>query len=476
MRIRRREMILTKKRFFPLKSPAPEIAFSEKSCIVQNSDHIRRQCCLIKLDINGKSMKKVSFLIVGGGGRGTVYARHILEMNEQAEVTAIADPRDFFRNRIGDMYRIPENRRFHDWRDALRGEKVADAVIIATQDRLHVEPAVAFADAGYHILIEKPLAPDEEGCRRIVEAADRNGILFSVCHVLRYSNFTRTLKKLIDRGAVGRVMSIQHLDPVGHWRYAHSYVRGNWRREDESSSILLAKSIHDLDWLCYIAGSDCIRVSSFGSRMFFRKENQPREAADRCLECPIEPTCSYSAPRFYLRRIRENIRGAYVESVTPILTEESMLEALRTGPYGRCVFACDNNVADHQVVNLEFRNGVTAVFTLAGCARFGPRRTTVFGSEGELFGDETTLSYYSYLTGETRGIPIPPHIATDAHGGGDYNLLESFVKAVVTGDPTHIVTGAHVSLQSHRLVFDAEISRKEHRIVELDPADSGPVQ
>ena len=212
-------------------------------------------------------MKKVSFLIVGGGGRGTVYARHILEMNEQAEVTGIADPRDFFRNRIGDMHRIPEERRFTDWRDAVSREKLADAVIIATQDRLHVEPAVAFANAGYHILIEKPLAPDEEGCRRIVEAADRNGILFSVCHVLRYSNFTRTLKKLIDRGAVGRVMSIQHLEPVGHWRFAHSYVRGNWRREDESSSILLAKSIHDLDWLCYIAGSDCIRVSSFGSRI-----------------------------------------------------------------------------------------------------------------------------------------------------------------------------------------------------------------
>ena len=411
-------------------------------------------------------MKGISVIIIGCGGRGTVYARHILEMNDRVKVAAVAEPREFFRNRIGDMHHVPEDMRFSDWREILRREKLADAVIITTQDRMHLEPAVAFAERKYHILIEKPLAPDPAGCRRIVEAAEQNHVLLSVCHVLRYSNFTRTLKRLIDEGAVGKVMSVQHLEPVGHWRFAHSYVRGNWCREADSSSALLAKSIHDLDWLCFIVGSDCQRVSSFGSLMFFNRKNQPEGAADRCLECAVEPSCPYSAPRFYINRIRQNIRGAYVESVVGNPTEESMMEALKTSPYGRCVFACDNDVVDHQVVNMEFENGATAVFTLAGCSKYGNRRTTVFGSGGELYGDGEKLYYYSYLTGETRDIEIPPHIKSDVHGGGDYNLLESFVQAVATGDPSSIVTGAKVSLQTHLLVFKAEISRREHRVVE----------
>ncbi len=420
-------------------------------------------------------MKKATVIIIGGGGRGTVYARHLLEMKDRVEVIGIAEPRDFFRNRIGDMWDIPAENRFTDWHDLLKRGKFADAVAITTQDRMHLEPALAFADLKYHILIEKPLAPDPEGCRMIAEAANRNGVLLSVCHVLRYSNFTRTLKQLVDEGAVGKVMSVQHLEPVGHWRFAHSYVRGNWRREAESSAVLLAKSIHDLDWISFIVNSECERVSSFGSLMFFNKENKPEGSADRCLECRLEAECPYSAPRFYVNRVRQNIRGAYVEAVIGNPTEKSMLEALKTSPYGRCVFACDNDVVDHQVVNMEFANGATAVFTLAGCSKFGNRRTTVFGSKGELFGDGDKLYYYSYLTGETRSVEIPPHIPTDVHGGGDYNLLESFVKAITTGDSSAIVTGADVSLRTHLMVFAAEMSRHEHRVVEMKDVLQGDI-
>ena len=285
--------------------------------------------------------------------------------------------------------------------------------------------------------------------------------------MLRYTNFTRTLKKLIDGGRVGQVMSVQHLEPVGYWRFAHSYVRGNWSREEDSSSVLLAKSIHDLDWLRYIVGAAPKQVSSFGSLMFFRKENRPEGAADRCLDCKLEPECPYSAPRFYLERIRSGNIGAYVESVAGDATEESVLRQLRIGPYGRCVFACDNDVADHQVVNIEFENSATAVFTLAGCSKYGDRRTTVFGSLGELYGDGETLRCYSYLTGKTEEIPIPPPEIPDHHGGGDYNLVRSFVDAVLTRNTSEIVTGPEISLETHYLVFAAEIARKSGSVVNM---------
>ena len=233
------------------------------------------------------------------------------------------------------------------------------------------------------------------------------------------------------------------------------------------TGVLLAKSIHDLDWIRYIVDSAPNRVSSFGSLMYFRKENQPAGAADRCLECKIEAQCPYSAPRFYLERIRSGNIGAYVESVAGEGTEENVLRQLRNGPYGRCVFACDNNVIDHQVVNIEFENGATAVFTLAGCSRYGDRRTTVFGSLGELFGDGEKILCHTYLTGKTEEIPIPPPVVPDHHGGGDYNLLRAFVDAVRTRDTSGIVTGPEISLETHYLVFAAEIARKTSAVLKM---------
>lgn len=412
-------------------------------------------------------MKKASVIIIGGGGRGSIYSGHLRTLSDRAEVVAVAEPRDFFRDRIAQTHHIPPENQFRDWHELLKRPKFADAVIITTQDRMHLEPAIAFADLKYDILIEKPLAPALEECRDLIATVENNGIIMSVCHVLRYTNFTRKLKELISGGKIGTVMSVQHLEPVGHWRFAHSYVRGNWRKEEDSSSVLLAKSIHDLDWIRYIVDSAPKQVSSFGSLMFFKKENQPEGAADRCLECALEPQCPYSAPRFYLERIRSGNIGAYVESVSGEATEESVLRQLRNGPYGRCVFACDNDVADHQVVNIEFANGATAVFTLAGCSRYGDRRTTVFGSLGELYGDGETLRCYSYLTGKTEEVAIPPPVVPDHHGGGDYNLVRTFIDAVLTRNTSEIVTGPEISLETHYLVFAAEIARKTSSIVKM---------
>ena len=412
-------------------------------------------------------MKKVSLIIVGGGGRGTIYARLLTALADRAEVVAVAEPREFFRERIAKMHGVPAENAVADWRELAARPKLADAVIIATQDRMHLAPTLAFAEKRYHILLEKPLATDFRGCCESVAAAERSGVILSVCHVLRYTEFTRKLKAVLDAGTIGEIVSVQHLEPVGHWRFAHSFVRGNWRREADSSPVLLQKSTHDLDWIRYIVGVPVRRVSSFGSLMFFKKENRPAGAAERCLDCALAGTCPYDARRFYMERLAAGTLDAYVESVTGTLTAESLLEQLRTGAYGRCVFACDNDVADHQVVNLEFENGATAAFTLAGCSRYGDRRISVFGSLGEISGDGENLFLHTYLTGTTERLEIPAPRVADHHGGGDFNLLETFVDAVRTGDSRGIVSGAEISLETHALAFAAETARRENRVVEL---------
>ncbi|TDD27881.1 Gfo/Idh/MocA family oxidoreductase, partial [Nonomuraea terrae] len=345
----------------------------------------------------------------------------------------------------------------------------ADAVIIATQDRDHVEPALRFAELGYDILLEKPMGVSQEECHAIVSAAERSGAIFAVCHVLRYTPYTKTLKALLDAGRIGEIVSIQHLEPVGWWHQAHSYVRGNWRRTDESTFMLLAKSCHDLDWLVHLTGKRVTRVSSFGGLHHFRPENRPQNAADRCLDCTAEPECPYSAIRLYLPLAGREIWP--LTALTDDVSEQGVRKALRTGPYGRCVYTCDNDVVDHQVVNMEFEGGTTAAFTMTAFTPSLHRQTRVFGTHGSIEGDGDRLTVHDFVTGRTEVVETrPPGDATarGGHGGGDEGLVEAFLTAVSTRDRSSILSSPTESLHSHLMAWAAERSRLTGETVRTD--------
>jgi predicted dehydrogenase len=369
---------------------------------------------------------------------------------------------------------VPASHVATDWRDFLSGPRIADAVIIATPDGEHAEAAVAFADRGYHILLEKPMALDPPGCRRIVQAVEKNDILAAVCHVLRYMPSTQRVREMVDRGLIGEVVNVQRLEPVGYWHQAHAYVRGSWRRQHGGASMLLAKCCHDLDWLRLIIGERCTAVHSFGSLKHFRAENRPPGAADRCVACAEEPSCPYSAVRIYLRRVERGETGWPVDVLVPEVTRDDVVDALRSGPYGRCVYGCDNDGVDNQVVNLSFAGGQTASLTMMGFSAMAFRQTRVFGTRGELIDEGHTIRHFDFLTErwrETR-LDLEPALP-GGHGDGDRALMEAFVGAVRAGDPTRILSSPAESLESHLMAFAAERARLEHRVVrmeELDPA------
>lgn len=415
-------------------------------------------------------MNQVSFVVVGAGGRGNAYAAYTKRYPEEGRVAAVCEPDEGRRNRLADAYDVPLDMRFADWRDILDKPQLADAVLICTQDADHKDPAVALAPKGYHILLEKPMAPNPEDCRAIYEAAVGSGIILAVCHVLRYTWFNRKLKELIDSGLIGRVRNIQLLEPVGYWHQAHSFVRGNWRNSAESSPMLLAKSCHDIDLLNYFAPSRCRNVSSFGSLSYFTRANQPEGAADRCVDCPaeIESLCAYSALKIYLRDRKQNLSSWPVAALTHEATMEAVLNALREGPYGRCVFACDNDVVDHQVVNLEFEDGATASFTMAAFNQAGGRETYIMGDQGTLRCADKTVVHHDFLTDRTTEIPRDTSgLAGSGHGGGDFGLMQSFLAAVRENDPGHISSGPEVSLESHMIVFAAERARQNNTVETL---------
>ncbi|MET8006829.1 Gfo/Idh/MocA family protein [Nonomuraea glycinis] len=406
-------------------------------------------------------VRMVTLAVVGVGSRGTGYARHAVESG-RARVVAVADPDASRRARFADA--AP----YQDWRELAALDRQADAVIIATQDRDHVEPAVRFAELGYDVLLEKPMAVSEDDCRRIVAAAERSGSIFAVCHVLRYTPYTRALKALLDAGRIGEIVSIQHLEPVGWWHQAHSYVRGNWRRTDESTFMLLAKSCHDLDWLVHLTGRQVTRVSSFGGLKHFRAENRPEGAADRCLDCAVEPDCPYSAKRVYLPLAGQQRWPVTV--LTDDVTEQGIVAALRTGPYGRCVYACDNDVVDHQVVNMEFEGGATAAFTMTAFTPAGHRQTRIFGTRGSIDGDGDRLTVHDFVTGRAQTIDTRPTgdaTAAGGHGGGDKGLIEAFLTAVSSRDRALILSSPGDSLHSHLIAWAAERSRLEGATVTL---------
>ncbi|XP_053136550.1 uncharacterized oxidoreductase YjhC-like isoform X2 [Hemicordylus capensis] len=393
------------------------------------------------------------------------------------KVIGVADPRKCARKTLQEKFIIDKDNVFDDWEAAAEREKFADAVVIATQDQLHKAPAVAFAKKGYHILLEKPMAVTPEDCKEIVQACKTGNVILAVCHVLRYHPISLKIKEVLDSGVIGDICHIQHLEPVGFWHFAHSFVRGNWRNEAESSFSLLAKSCHDMDLINFwMGGKRCLKVSSFGSLSHFTKEHQPQGAASRCLDCSVEQACPYSAKKIYLELGK---KGYFHWPVSVVCSSgecdiESLTNALRHGPYGRCVYECDNDVVSNQVVNMEFEGGVTAGFTMiAFTEKLGVRKTTIYGTKGELSceGDGPVV-VFDFL--QRKKVTFPPDTAAAVprnlagHGGADFYLMNSFVSAVAENDPSLILSGAEETLNSHLLVFAAERSRKENRVVHLE--------
>ncbi|MFC9328636.1 Gfo/Idh/MocA family protein [Kitasatospora sp. NPDC057015] len=422
-------------------------------------------------DLSRPLGRPLTLAILGAGARGAAYADLAAKRPEVARVIAVADPRERVRSAFATKHHIAPEFQFAHWRDLLAQPRLADVAVIAVQDAEHVAAAIALAELGYQLLLEKPMATTEADCEAIAEAARRNRTALAVCHVMRYTPYTVKLKQLLLEGAIGDIVSIQHLEPIGHYHFAHSFVRGNWRREDESSSLLLAKSCHDIDWIADVAGQRVAKVSSFGSLTHFRPEAAPEGATDRCVTCPLQGVCAYSATTLYRDGLHNGGTKQYFTRIITAgeLTEEAVTAALTDGPYGRCVYHSDNDVADHQVVNLEFDGGITASFTLTAFTPLENRHTKIFGTRGQLTGDGRHIEVYDFRA-ETRTVldtSLDGSSAAEGHAGGDEAMFNTYLDALHRGRPELIVSGIDASLASHRVVFAAERARHSGAVVEL---------
>ncbi|SMF84539.1 Predicted dehydrogenases and related proteins [Paenibacillus uliginis N3/975] len=411
-------------------------------------------------------MKKVRVALIGGGLRGVNYLDYALQHPHELEVVAVAEPVAERRNGFKEKHGIADDMCFEHWDEFFAVPKLADAVLICTQDKQHFEPTMKALEAGYHVLLEKPMSSDARECILMGEKASQMNRVFSICHVLRYTNFFSTIRELLQRETIGQLMSIQHNENVGYWHQAHSFVRGNWRRKDESSPMILAKSCHDLDILLWLADAECVRVSSFGSLSYFKADQAPEGAPLRCLDgCPVSDECLYYAPKQYLT----SDTNWPTSAISDDLSYEARYKALQEGPYGRCVYHCDNDVVDHQVVNLEFANSVTAAFTMSAFTRDVSRTLKLMGTKGEIRGamEKNEIEIIHFGSGKVERISFEDMGGHVGHGGGDMGLIKDFLRLVREDGKSQGLTSAHHSVQSHLMAFAAEQSRMDGNSIHL---------
>ncbi len=421
-------------------------------------------------------MNPIKVILIGAGNRGKTYTDYMHSAPERYQVVGVAEPVDSRRHYIRDKWSIPEENCHLTWETILDVPKFADLAVISTMDQLHYAPAMKALELGYDLLLEKPVAPTPEECGEIYKQAKKYGRKVMVCHVLRYTSFFKQFKQILDDGILGQVMSVEHIEAVGNIHQSHSFVRGNWGNSTRSTFMLLQKCCHDIDILQWLLDKDCKKIQSFGGLTYFRRENAPEGSPERCHEgCPEADTCPYNAVKLYYDD-KENdwFRTTATKKVTP--TDEDVMEALKTTQYGKCVFKCDNDVVDHQTVNMQFDGGTTVNMTMCAFTK-GGRTTHVMGTKGELWAYMDAESgknfyFYSFATKEYSYLDADIAVRGDSivagHGGGDAGIIDALYRYMTGELSAEQVSEIGISCGNHLAVFAAEDSRLEGRIIDMD--------
>lgn len=414
-------------------------------------------------------MNPLKVILIGAGDRGRIY---VDKMDERFQVVGVADPVPELRQFIKEKYGLADENCYESWDQILAVPKFADIAVISTMDRLHYEPCMKAIEVGYNILLEKPVSPDYQECVAMANAAKEKGTKVLVCHVLRYAPFFMKIKEMIDEGKIGKVLSVHHTECVGHVHQSHSFVRGNWGNSERSSSMILQKCCHDMDIIQWLVGSKCAKVHSFGSLSYFTIDNAPEGAPERCdKSCPIYDTCYYNAVKLYVED-EKNTWFREAATKTSVPSNEEVAEALRTTQYGKCVYKCDNDVVDHQVVNLEFENGAVASFNMSAFNE-GGRYIRVMGTDGELSGSigDMLLEFFDFRTRQKTSIDLVNATASNSivggHGGGDQGLINSLYDYITDKCDASQLSVIDISVQNHLISFAAEKSRLENKIIDL---------
>ena len=400
---------------------------------------------------------RVTFSVVGLGGRASAYLSALQELypNEH-QVVAVADPDPVKQARARNDYGLQDNQIFDTDLDLMEQPRLSDVAIVATQDKLHLRDIRGLLAKGYDLILEKPVATTLEELQEIAAVSKSfPDQMVAVCHVLRHTVFFGEIRRILESGRFGPVVSIQHNENIGYYHFAHSYVRGPWNNSETSGPLTLTKSCHDMDILLYLLGNThCQQISSYGALSIFNRDHyDPATKAPMCVDCPQNESCAFSAPKLYSS-------GKIKSVVFDLSSVDKVRENLGTSPYGRCVYHCDNNVVDHQSTAIKFDNGVTATFNLSAFSAKVNRSLKIMCQFGEIRAIEKPylIETTDFRTDETTVTELD--IRDRGHGGGDKAFVKDFMESYLHGVPFNS-TLEH-AIESHAMALLAEESRKDN--------------
>ncbi len=419
-------------------------------------------------------MKQLKLAAIGCGGRTFTYMELAGKMPDKYEIVAGADPIAHRVQRIKKISHNPDFQSFKNDKEILAQNKLADVMIIGTQDAYHYEPCKNAMEKGYDVLLEKPIADTLEKVIDLNQTAEKLKRKVVICHVLRYSPFFVKVKELVNSGIIGDIITLNEREGIGPWHFSHSFVRGYWSVMEKSTPTIIAKSCHDMDIISWIIRKKCLNVSSYGELTHFTEKNAPKGAPSRCTDgCPVENTCIYNAIQYtnihkdWLYYILDKIKEKTA-------TRKKIIEWLSQSPWGRCVYRCDNTALDHQVVILKFEGDITATFTMTA---FEPmaRYIEIFGTKGTLKGGESFKKKFGsdiiveeFKTNKISRYDVNYMVGGyEGHGGGDPALMIALYSEMMKHDPKEMVSSISNSVESHVMGFAAEESRLTTKTIDL---------
>ena len=404
--------------------------------------------------------------IIGFGSRGRMFGSLIKQYGGM-ELVAIAETEETNRRKGVVEFGLSEDKCFKSADEFFAQGKICDVIFLCTQDKQHYEMAIKALELGYDMCLEKPAAATIEECIAIRDTAERLGRKVMLTHVLRYTPFYGYIRRLIDSGEMGDVVTINQTENIAYWHFGLSYVRGPWRKMSDSTPTILAKCCHDLDILKWLMNKRCTAVNSFGGLFHFKAENAPNGSAEYCADCnpAVKEKCIYNAYKVYPERMKHGVVGG-----TARLVGQDIFKVLdsKCDAICKCVYHSDNDAVDNQVVNMQFEDGSTAHLTMTAFSEECYRFVKVHGTKGEIYGnlDESILYYTKYGEKQqkidvknlqqfnTFGIEL-----SGGHGGGDTYLYLDFLNYVTKNQPSFTRTTIADSIESHVIGFKAEESR-----------------
>lgn len=189
---------------------------------------------------------KVKFGIIGCGRIAQRHAEHI---HKKGQLIAVCDNVKAKTDLLAEQYKV---KAYYSVKEMLESEKQMDVVAICSPNGLHAEHSIKVLTAGFHALCEKPMAISVYECGQMIQAAEKSNKRLFAIKQNRYNPPVEAVKKIIDDGKLGKIMSVQL---SCFWNRNPDYYKNSWKGTLKlDGGTLFTQFSHFIDLLYWMVG------------------------------------------------------------------------------------------------------------------------------------------------------------------------------------------------------------------------------